>query len=235
MGFPHSWTLDTARNVKLNGPDFARGSDTCWSTLEDPDCDQLRVWSTSPRSTGWVRVLKFCASVPDSPETNPCPDTSQLVQLCRSRWSGQLRVSIGALKRRPSGGVRICTTCPRLWLGERRGPRGAADRYPLTAPRAEVTGYESSLLNIERVVKRMSEGDGMQGKDDSWLTTVEVSNRLKIPPKTLANWASLGKGPRYVRIGRFRRYRWSDLLAWEQSLTTGGDSTRVSDEWREAS
>ncbi|MFF0531160.1 helix-turn-helix domain-containing protein [Nocardia amikacinitolerans] len=56
----------------------------------------------------------------------------------------------------------------------------------------------------------------------SWLTTNEVASRLKIPPKTLANWASLGKGPRFARIGRHRRYRLEDLIAWEQTMLAQG-------------
>ncbi|WP_280272629.1 helix-turn-helix domain-containing protein [Nocardia wallacei] len=58
-----------------------------------------------------------------------------------------------------------------------------------------------------------------------WLSTKEVSRRLKIPEKTLANWASLGKGPRFARMGRYRRYRLSDLIAWEEAqLENGGGS-----------
>ncbi|MGK8505250.1 helix-turn-helix domain-containing protein [Nocardia asiatica] len=52
--------------------------------------------------------------------------------------------------------------------------------------------------------------------DDVWLSTEEVAARLKIPKKTLAVWASTKRGPRYARIGRYRRYRLSDLLRWEQ-------------------
>ncbi|MFQ6396663.1 helix-turn-helix domain-containing protein [Nocardia sp. KC 131] len=52
--------------------------------------------------------------------------------------------------------------------------------------------------------------------DDVWLSTDELAARLKIPAKTLAVWASAGRGPRYARIGRYRRYRLSDLLEWEQ-------------------
>ncbi|MFI9504984.1 helix-turn-helix domain-containing protein [Nocardia sp. NPDC052566] len=60
-----------------------------------------------------------------------------------------------------------------------------------------------------------------------WLSTEEVASRLKIPPKTLANWASLGKGPRFARIGRFRRYLLSDLVAWEQSMLAQGGGSRI--------
>ncbi|MFJ1460919.1 helix-turn-helix domain-containing protein [Nocardia sp. N2S4-5] len=56
-----------------------------------------------------------------------------------------------------------------------------------------------------------------------WLSTDELAARLKIPAKTLAVWASAGRGPRYARIGRYRRYWLSDLLAWEQEqLDKGG-------------
>ncbi|MGW5917545.1 helix-turn-helix domain-containing protein [Nocardia fluminea] len=59
---------------------------------------------------------------------------------------------------------------------------------------------------------------------DCWLSTEEVSQRLKIPAKTLSNWASLGKGPRYARMGKYRRYRFSDLLDWEEAQLELGES-----------
>jgi excisionase family DNA binding protein len=42
----------------------------------------------------------------------------------------------------------------------------------------------------------------------------QVSSYLGIPEKTLAEWRWQGKGPRYVRVGRHVRYRWSDVEAW---------------------
>ncbi|MFD8246923.1 helix-turn-helix domain-containing protein [Nocardia sp. NPDC059691] len=65
--------------------------------------------------------------------------------------------------------------------------------------------------------------DPVSADDAVWLSTREVSQRLKIPLETLASWASAGRGPRYARMGRYRRYRLSDLLAWEQDqLDRGG-------------
>ena len=55
----------------------------------------------------------------------------------------------------------------------------------------------------------------MPTSEDYWLTRPEVGERLKVPVKTLAQWASQGKGPRYASIGRHARYRLSDLIAWE--------------------
>ncbi len=71
---------------------------------------------------------------------------------------------------------------------------------------------------------------------EHWMSTDEVAQHLKIPPKTLANWASLGRGPRFARIGRFRRYKLSDLIAWEQTLPYRGEtpSRDITDDPRKA-
>ncbi|MFI9412494.1 helix-turn-helix domain-containing protein [Nocardia gamkensis] len=62
--------------------------------------------------------------------------------------------------------------------------------------------------------------------DEIWLSTEEVARRLKIPEKTLSAWAAAGRGPRFARMGRYRRHRVSDLVAWEeQQLADGGGSS----------
>lgn len=53
--------------------------------------------------------------------------------------------------------------------------------------------------------------------EEVWLTTEEVAARLKIPPKTLATWASAHRGPRFAKIGRYRRYLLRDVQRWEQA------------------
>jgi len=55
-----------------------------------------------------------------------------------------------------------------------------------------------------------------------WLTRPEVAERLKVPEKTLAQWAYQGRGPKYSLLGRHARYRLSDLVAWENEQSTGG-------------
>lgn len=50
---------------------------------------------------------------------------------------------------------------------------------------------------------------------DEWLTRKEVSDREKVPVATLAQWGSLGKGPKYAKFGRHVRYRLADVIAWE--------------------
>lgn len=42
----------------------------------------------------------------------------------------------------------------------------------------------------------------------------EVAEFLKMPERTLGQWRYLGTGPRFVKIGRHVRYRWSDVEAW---------------------
>ncbi|MGH3954438.1 MAG: helix-turn-helix transcriptional regulator [Mycobacterium sp.] len=54
--------------------------------------------------------------------------------------------------------------------------------------------------------------------DDCWITREELAQRLQLPVKTLAQWAHLGKGPRYAIFGRHARYRMSDVRSWENEL-----------------
>lgn len=63
----------------------------------------------------------------------------------------------------------------------------------------------------------------MPTSEDYWLTRPEVGERLKVPVKTLAQWASQGKGPRYHVFGRHARYRLSDCVAWENAQFSRGD------------
>ncbi len=42
----------------------------------------------------------------------------------------------------------------------------------------------------------------------------EVAEFLGVPPGTVRMWAYRGTGPRWSRVGRYRRYRWSDVEKW---------------------
>jgi predicted DNA-binding transcriptional regulator AlpA len=52
--------------------------------------------------------------------------------------------------------------------------------------------------------------------DDKWLSRQEVADRYGVPAKTLAQWASQAKGPRYAKFGKHVRYLLSDVIAWER-------------------
>lgn len=55
------------------------------------------------------------------------------------------------------------------------------------------------------------------GAPQEWLTRLELSERMKVPPATLAQWAVTDKGPRFAHFGRHVRYRLSDVIDWENA------------------
>jgi predicted DNA-binding transcriptional regulator AlpA len=54
-------------------------------------------------------------------------------------------------------------------------------------------------------------------------TRKEVADHLGVPVATLHQWAYLGTGPRYMRVGRHTRYRWSEIERWLDAQTRGAD------------
>jgi hypothetical protein len=42
----------------------------------------------------------------------------------------------------------------------------------------------------------------------------ELSREFGIPERTLDQWRYLGRGPRFIRVGRHIRYRRTDIEAW---------------------
>ena len=54
------------------------------------------------------------------------------------------------------------------------------------------------------------------------LTTAEVAEILSVPTTTLGQWAYLGHGPAFSKVGKHRRYDPADLEEWMKSLPTGG-------------
>ena len=58
---------------------------------------------------------------------------------------------------------------------------------------------------------------------DQMLTAQQVSAEIGFPTGTLAYWRTIGKGPTYVKVGRWVRYLRSDLDDWrsDQPSSTG--------------
>ncbi len=48
---------------------------------------------------------------------------------------------------------------------------------------------------------------------------IQAASYLGISPHTLRKWRSLGTGPAYVAIGRLKKYRLADLVAYAQART----------------
>ena len=58
---------------------------------------------------------------------------------------------------------------------------------------------------------------------DRLLLPPETSQKLGIKTSTLAKWRSVGRGPRFVLVGRLPRYRLSDIDAWLNRNVRGGE------------
>ena len=55
------------------------------------------------------------------------------------------------------------------------------------------------------------------------LDSTELSAWLGVPVPTLNQWAYRSVGPRFVKVGRHRRYRPEDVERWLDARTRGGD------------
>lgn len=55
----------------------------------------------------------------------------------------------------------------------------------------------------------------------AFLSREDLAARYGIPKTTLDQWAHKAYGPPYIKIGRFARYRFEDVLEWEQQQSTG--------------
>lgn len=53
--------------------------------------------------------------------------------------------------------------------------------------------------------------------DRRHLTVAELAERAGVPKKTVYRWNAYGGGPRYLKVGKYCRYRMPDVLAWEKT------------------
>ena len=61
--------------------------------------------------------------------------------------------------------------------------------------------------------------------DERLLTVADLAERHGVSKGSVYRWNSTGTGPRYTRVGAMGgvRYRLSDVLAWEQANSHGGE------------
>ena len=50
------------------------------------------------------------------------------------------------------------------------------------------------------------------------LSVEELAALCGVPPKTVHRWLLAGTAPRSLRVGKYRRFRRSDVAAWWDSL-----------------
>ena len=67
------------------------------------------------------------------------------------------------------------------------------------------------------------QGAAVSGRPERMATTEELADFLQLPPHTLEQWRSQGKGPDYHKVGRHVRYDWQDVRNWKnaQKMTIG--------------
>ncbi|MFE1250499.1 helix-turn-helix transcriptional regulator [Streptomyces sp. NPDC058741] len=50
-------------------------------------------------------------------------------------------------------------------------------------------------------------------------TPQEIADYLDVPLGTIYQWSSRGGGPKFIKVGRHLRARWSDVEQWLDSQT----------------
>ncbi len=56
------------------------------------------------------------------------------------------------------------------------------------------------------------------------LNEKELSQLFRVSIGTLRFWRTIGRGPRYRKVGQSVRYAPSDIFAWLDSRPTGGEA-----------
>ena len=55
--------------------------------------------------------------------------------------------------------------------------------------------------------------------ENEFLSVEELSRRYSVPVSTVYAWLHKGTAPASLKIGKHRRFRLSDVLAWEDDRT----------------
>ncbi len=62
---------------------------------------------------------------------------------------------------------------------------------------------------------------------ENLLSEAEAAPRIGVKPKTLANWRTLGEGPKFIRAGRRIVYDPADIEAWKETRRVGSTSEKI--------
>lgn len=60
------------------------------------------------------------------------------------------------------------------------------------------------------------------------LTNEQAANYIGFQPSTLNHWRCSGRGPRFLRLGRYIRYRTEDLEAWLDAQPSFASTSEIS-------
>jgi len=81
---------------------------------------------------------------------------------------------------------------------------------PVTDRRLRKGSREGSRPSVERVIPDA----GAMDSENRLLSVTELADYLAVPVATLYAWRYRGEGPPALRVGRYLRYRWSDVQRW---------------------
>lgn len=59
--------------------------------------------------------------------------------------------------------------------------------------------------------------DDLLSNPDRLLTVEQLAEVAGVPPQTVYKWVAKGVGPRRLRVGKYNRYRVSDVREWLDS------------------
>ena len=67
--------------------------------------------------------------------------------------------------------------------------------------------------------------------DDPLLSSPETAAYVGVPLQTLYVWAVRGTGPKRIKVGRYTRYRKSEIDAWLDTNTKPGSAGQSAEAW----
>ncbi len=76
--------------------------------------------------------------------------------------------------------------------------------------------------------RRGARVDEQRPVDKRYLSDRELAERYGLNVRTLQNWRTFGKGPKFRKFGRSTKYAVSDIETWLESLPCGGDGVPAS-------
>jgi predicted DNA-binding transcriptional regulator AlpA len=91
-----------------------------------------------------------------------------------------------------------------------------------TVKNTQSNGISSESLKSSKGQSVMPDAhhiNAIRADDLTLVDNNQAADIIGVNSRTLMNWRSLGKSPRYVKCGRNVRYRVSDLKAWLDAQT----------------
>jgi excisionase family DNA binding protein len=67
---------------------------------------------------------------------------------------------------------------------------------------------------MPRSIKSTVSHSAKSAMPERLLTTDETAEFLGVPKQTLSNWRCENRGPAYDRVGKYVRYRMSEVMDW---------------------